>query len=133
MFESSRQSGFTLMETVVAMGVFAVGLMGLAMMTSGLMSNNAVARQRTVATQLARNKMETLGRSDYSEISGALEEKLDASGFSGNGVFRREILVEEKAEPVCKEVTITVAWEEKGKHRVALIRLHQRLPWLAMH
>jgi prepilin-type N-terminal cleavage/methylation domain-containing protein len=120
MFESSQQSGFTLMETVVAMGVFAVGLMGLAMMTSGLMSNNSIAHQRAVATQLAQNKMEMLGREEYEEIAGSLEEKLDASDTSGSGVFSREVSVEERTDPVCKEVTVKVLWEAKGKRRVVL-------------
>lgn len=120
MIETSRQSGFTLLETVIAMGVFAVGLMGLAMMTSGLMENNMVARQRSVATRLAQNKIESLGRSEYSEIFDAVEVKLDASGLSGDGVYRREVVVEEKEEPACKEVTVTVSWEEKGEHWVVL-------------
>jgi len=120
MFESSQQSGFTLMETVVAMGVFAVGLMGLAMMTSGLMSSNSIAHQRAVATRLAQNKMEMLGRDEYAEIAGSLEEKLDASDTSGGGVFCREVAVEERTDPVCKEVTVKVLWKAKGKRQVVL-------------
>lgn len=120
MFESSQQCGFTLMETVVAMGVFAVGIMGLALMTSGLMSSNSIAHQRAVATQLAQNKMEMLSRDEYAEIAGSLEEKLDASGTSDDGVFCREVSVEERTAPVCKEVTVKVLWEAKGKRQVVL-------------
>lgn len=120
MIERHGLSGFTLLELVFAMALFAVGLLGLTMMTSGLMSNNAAAHRRAIATQLGQNKLETLRGYDYSEISGSLELNMDASDNSGGGIFRREVAVEEKAAPVCKEVTVTVSWEAKGEHEVVL-------------
>jgi prepilin-type N-terminal cleavage/methylation domain-containing protein len=116
----NRQSGFTLLEMIIAMGLFAVGIMGFYRMTSGLMENNASARNRADATHLCRSKLETLGRGDYSEIVGGVEEKLDASGVSGRGVFKREVAVDENRAPAYKEVTVTVSWEAKGGHRVVL-------------
>lgn len=115
-----REDGFTLLEMVIAMGLFAVGLLGLALMSSGLVTSDLMAHQRTVATQLAKNKMEILGKSDYSMVSGSEEKKLDASEISGGGVFERKVTVEEKTEPPRKEVTVKVSWELKGVHRVVV-------------
>ncbi len=115
-----HQNGFTLVELVVAMGLFAVGLMGLCLMTSGLMNCNMMARQRDSAARLAQNALEKLSQSDYTEIDASLEENLDAAENSGSGVFRREVAVEEKTDPECKVVTVTVSWRAGGIHKVVL-------------
>lgn len=120
MVRFSKQSGFTLMEMVVAMGIFAVGMLGACLMASGLINSNASARNRADATQLAQNKLETLGRGEYSVIVDDLEENIDAAGVSGSGIFQREVVVVEKASPRCKEVMVKVSWQAKGSHRVEL-------------
>lgn len=115
-----REGGFTLMEMVISMGLFAVGLLGLTLLSTGLVTSNLSARRRAVATQLAKSKMETLGGSDYSEVNDGLEEELDASGVSGNGIFERQVVVTEKAAPRRKELTVTVSWQLKGEKRVVV-------------
>lgn len=120
MIAFSRQSGFTLLEMVIAMGLFAIGLLGLSLMSSGLVGNNTAARNRADAARLGQNALETLGRIQYAEIIDCIEENLDAAGVSGGGVFQREVAVVEKTAPVCKEVTVTVSWWQKGEHRVVL-------------
>jgi len=120
MISLNRQGGFTLVEMVIAMGLFAIGILGLCLMSSGLMENNTSARNRAGATQLARNKLEALFQDKYDEIADSIEENLDGAGVSGGGVFRREVTVEENGAPVCKEVTVTVSWQVKGAHRVVL-------------
>ena len=49
------QRGFTLVEVMVAMVIFSVGLLGLAGLQSLGMTNNQTAYNRTVAMQLASN------------------------------------------------------------------------------
>jgi len=49
------QHGFTLVEVMVAMVIFSVGLLGLAGLQSLGMTNNQTAYNRTVAMQLASN------------------------------------------------------------------------------
>lgn len=48
-----RQSGFTLLEVLVAMVVLSIGLLGLAGLMASSMRNNQSAYQRTQATWLA--------------------------------------------------------------------------------
>jgi prepilin-type N-terminal cleavage/methylation domain-containing protein len=115
-----KQKGFTLLEMVVAMGLFTVGMLGLCLTTSCMINNNLAARNQADATQLARNKLEALGQAGYSEIVNGLETHLDAAGDSGAGIFQREVAVVEKASPLCKEVAVAVTWEAKGAHGVVL-------------
>lgn len=55
---NDRNSGFTLIETVIAMFILAIGILGIVklQMTSSL--GNVTARNVTAATNLARNKLE---------------------------------------------------------------------------
>lgn len=46
-------SGFTLLEVMIALVIFSIGLLGLAGMQSAGMRNNQISYARTVATQLA--------------------------------------------------------------------------------
>ena len=115
-----KQDGFTLLELVIAMGLFASGLLGLVLLTSNLMTHNMTARHHAAAIQLARNKIEMLRRNAYSEIVDSMEQKLDPSDNSGKGIFSREVIVEENGDPAFKEVTVTVTWRLKREHRVTL-------------
>jgi prepilin-type N-terminal cleavage/methylation domain-containing protein len=115
-----KQDGFTLLELVIAMGLFASGLLGLTLLTSSLMANNMTARHHAAATQLAQNKIEMIRQNAYSGIIDGTEPKMDASGTFGSGVFTREVTVEENEDPAFKQVTVTVSWRSKGEHRVVL-------------
>jgi prepilin-type N-terminal cleavage/methylation domain-containing protein len=115
-----RNDAFSLLEVVIAMGLFAIGLMGVSLMSSGLMDSNRNARHRNEALQLARNCLETLRQGEYAVITDSIETGVDAGGNLGSGIFKREVVVEGKTGPACKEVTVTVSWWSGGEHRVVL-------------
>lgn len=48
-----RQQGFTLLEVMIALVIFSIGLLGLAGLQGVAVRNNQVAFSRTVASQLA--------------------------------------------------------------------------------
>lgn len=50
---NSKHNGFTLLEVMIAMVIFSIGLLGLAGMQSAGIRNNQVSYARTIATQLA--------------------------------------------------------------------------------
>ena len=120
MSTSLQQDGFTLLELVIAMGLFACGLLGLALLTSDLMTCNMTARHHATAIQLARNKIEMLRQDAYSGIVDGMETNVDVSGNAGSGIFSREVAVEENDDPAFKQVSVTVSWWLEGEHRVTL-------------
>ncbi len=53
----SRQSGFTLIEVVVAVAIVALGLMAVSRVVHDTVNNSAYLRDRTLATWIADNRL----------------------------------------------------------------------------
>jgi len=56
----NNQNGFTLIEVMTAMAIFAIGILGVAKMQLLAIEGNSNARGLTEASNLAQNKMEEL-------------------------------------------------------------------------
>ncbi|MFL5355307.1 prepilin-type N-terminal cleavage/methylation domain-containing protein [Archangium sp.] len=81
---TSRNRGFTLLETIVALAILALALMAIFDINSGAVSNHAYAKKLTVATLLARSKMTDLEQKLYDE--GFSNDDDEESGdFSSDG------------------------------------------------
>lgn len=59
-----RESGFTLIEVVLAMAILAVGLLGLGMMQAYFAEGNARSRQIIYATDILVDKIEEMAAID---------------------------------------------------------------------
>jgi len=57
---SRAQHGFTLLEVMIAMAIFAVGILAVSAMQINSINQNAGARMQTEATSLASDAMERL-------------------------------------------------------------------------
>lgn len=66
-----KQSGFTLLEVLVAMLVLSIGLLGLAGLMASSMRNNQSAYHRTQATWLAYDMLDRLRANRAGALSGA--------------------------------------------------------------
>ncbi|HMG36456.1 MAG TPA: hypothetical protein VKM94_21145 [Blastocatellia bacterium] len=121
---ATSESGFTLIEAVIAMLVTVVGLVSLAGMFMLAMKTNASSRNFTTATTLAQDKLEQLGADSFQKlvdpakmtanpdrkgtddayIAGNLER--DATGADGSYYYDKIILAgRDDVEP---EGTVTV-------------------------
>jgi prepilin-type N-terminal cleavage/methylation domain-containing protein len=58
--DEKRQRGFTLLETMVALGVFAIVTLGVVPLLGSALKGSALARSQTVAQQAGRNMMERI-------------------------------------------------------------------------
>lgn len=116
----NQNAGFTLLEVVIALCLFSIGLMGISVLSAGLIKGNMASNQRTVAVQLARNKMEALISMEYSDVEDSLEKLLNASETIGLGIYNREVTVNEFNDPNFKNVTVAVTWTSAGEHREAI-------------
>lgn len=74
-----KQSGFTLLEVLVAMLVMAIGLLGLAGLTTSSMRNNLSASHRTQATWMAYDIVDRMRANRTSAVTGAYATPMGAA------------------------------------------------------
>ena len=68
--KSSGKRGFTLVEVLVALVIFMLGIMGVMGMQYLAVRGNAVSRELRVATNLAQSLLEQGQGMDYADITG---------------------------------------------------------------
>jgi len=68
---SMKQSGFTLLEILVAMLVLAIGLLGLAGLMTSSMRNNLSASHRTQATWMAYDIVDRMRANRVNAVAGS--------------------------------------------------------------
>jgi type IV pilus assembly protein PilV len=108
---SGVDSGFTLIETLIAMAVFAIGILAVGSMQISSVHNNASARMRTEALILASEKVEELmSLPDYND---PLLSDVTHSDVSANNIYCIEWDVDEDYPlPSTKTVTLSVRWTD---------------------
>ncbi len=101
--------GFTLIEILIAVSLLAIGLLGMAGLTVGIMKGNSVSNQVTTATALAQDRMEDIKRLGYSKAIAASEGYNSMSGYSS---YKRDTVIDVDTPSVgMKTVTVTVSWD----------------------
>lgn len=102
--------GFTLVEVVVAMLIGTVGLLALAGVLVKVMKSNQRATDISVATTLARQKIEQIKLTEYNYVLDQTEYSLDETGREASGgKYTRETRVTANAAGYnTKTVDVTV-------------------------
>jgi len=92
--QTNTSNGFTLLEVMIAMVIFSIGLLGLAGIQAVAIQNNNSAYTRTVSMQLAYNMTDVLRASTdgtgnistaYDSVSTAIPGTAPASCIQKNG------------------------------------------------
>lgn len=134
----SDQSGFTLIEVIVAISVLTVGLLGVATMQSSAIRENYLSSNVTTALTLAEFKMEDLLNRQFTDSvlddndatnNGNLTsittldhplELVDDDGTVGAGIYQRYWNIADNTPATNnKTLAVIVTWDN-NKHRVTL-------------
>lgn len=145
---NGNQKGFSLIEILIAMAVFAFGILAVAAMQIKAIQGNSFAEGMTEATNVAQNKMEELIALPYDDVQ--LDDANDdrdagldkptndevlafgnvliaADGVAGSPDYAqiindgtRNYYVYWNVNPGIRSKTISVivAWDERGMHRI---------------
>ena len=112
-------AGFTLLELMIAMFVFTIGVLATLSMQVAALKSNGMARETTEAASLAADMVEQLSPLDYDQAE-ELGEGNHAAGDIGN--YAISYLIQRDAiVPDTMLITVTVAWSSLGRQRTVSI------------
>lgn len=100
----SNLNGFTMIELMVAVAILAMAILGIVQAYSVSFMVMADARDRTVATNYAQEKMEEIRNKHFEDITD--EILTDISGTK----FKREVDVDDEVVGELIKVTTIVSW-----------------------
>jgi len=115
-----QQSGFTLIEVLMAMVIVSIGLLGTAVLTMGIMGSNKSSSEVTMATTLAQDELEEIRNEgfDTAPAVGAADSDSGYGTISGYTSFRRVVStasVGSLPSTDTKAVTVTVYWDNNNR------------------
>jgi type IV pilus modification protein PilV len=67
--KAGNHDGFTIIEVVIAMAIFAIGILAVASLQVATINGNSSARKITEAVTLAENRLETMMNLPYAGIT----------------------------------------------------------------
>lgn len=118
MHRSNPSAGFTILEAVIAIFVFSVGVLAILNMQISSIQANRKAKRMSEATAIASSMVSELRSIDYKSASlegdseeGAVYNMDDTGSYSRSYRVRRIAPLEGNAAVI----TITVSWLDKGK------------------
>jgi prepilin-type N-terminal cleavage/methylation domain-containing protein len=119
--------GFTLIEVLIAIAVFSVGILAVASMQLVNTQNNTTANIMTQATMLARAQMEQLANSDIAASADLTpgthadpNNPIDENGAAG-GIYTRTWTVAAGSGPSSREIEVRVNWNRRGQNRTVVL------------
>lgn len=104
-----RQSGYLMIEIMIAMAIFAIGFLAVGTMVLHTTRNNTTGNIATQATMLAIDQMERLKTQAVADMS---------SGNDNPGIFSRTWTVTDLlGSGTSREIEVVVSWNRMGQSR----------------
>jgi type IV pilus assembly protein PilV len=111
--------GFTLIEILIALAIFSIGILGVAKLQLWNVKNNTTGNITTIATMMARAKIDEQKGKSLSEMSNGVEHNIDANGEPG-GIFNRDCTVLPLGLTQ-SQIDVTVSWKRRGQNRSVVL------------
>lgn len=109
-------AGFTIISVLIAISIFAIGVLAVASMQTDASRLNRSATLRSMALSVASEEMDIVMAQDYFTI-GNDNYVVDREGFT----FDVEInVIDDDPIPDTKTVTVTVEWTDRGEQTITL-------------
>lgn len=117
--------GFTLIEILVSLAIFSIGILAVAKMQIWNVNNNSNSNITTIATMLAREKLEWMKGLDLTDTDMATgadaDNPIDANGDPG-GIFTRNwVVTDPDGEDDTRQIVMRVSWTRQGKTRQVVL------------
>lgn len=111
-----KEAGFTLVEVLVTISIFAVAALGLAIGAVTVMRGNQMSYYQTIATNLAQDKLEELKGATTANIkSGNDSPKAGPITFS-----RSWTVTANQPTTGVNKIDVTISWTDYISHNVTV-------------
>ena len=119
----NRQQGFSLIEVVIALAIFSIGILAIAQLQISAVRNNTNGNLATQATMLAEAQVENLkNTSNVTLLADSVESGIDRSGASGGIYTRTTAITNPMGGDFSRQIQVTVQWVRDGRLRRVILR-----------
>ena len=109
----SSDAGFSLIDALIGISIFAIGLLAVASMQFYSVRNTTIGDLRSQATMLANQKIEEIKTIAFDDLpANQVEDNIDAKGNPG-GIFSRTTTITTPPAPFdtdVRQVRVEVDW-----------------------
>ena len=122
--QPAGNKGFTLIEVLITMAIFSIGVLAVASMQYWSVRNTASGNIMTTATNLARSQMETLKSvPDITTLANGADPNnpIDADGNPGGPFTRTWVVTNPLGGSGTRQLQVTVGWGRYGQNRNAVL------------
>ena len=120
----NRAAGFTLIEVLIGLAIFTIGILAVASMQYWSVHNTTAGNILTQATHLARAQMENMkNASDMTTLTSASDANnpMDEDGNPG-GIFTRSWAVTNPlGGSTSRQIQVSVSWSRLGRNRSVVL------------
>jgi len=107
-------NGFTMIELMVAVAILAMAILGISQAYSVSFMGMADARDRTVATNYAQEKMEDIKNEPFGEIVDDPANPDDPPADIPGTKFKRKVTVADEIANELKKVDTVISWNDRN-------------------
>ena len=111
-----KSGGFTLLEILIALIIFSIGILALATLTVTATKTGSYGGRMTEAVTFAQDKLEELKTNSWDKIVSGMDQETGPTGM----YYTRNWKVLEKETRNLKTVSITIEWNDPAHHSISL-------------
>jgi type IV pilus assembly protein PilV len=117
-----KSDGFTLLEILIALIIFSIGILALTSLTVTATRTGSYGGRMTEAVTFAQDKLEELKANSWEKIVSGGDQKTGPTGIN----YTRNWKVLEKETRNLKTVSITIDWKDRADHSISLFTVISR-------
>ena len=118
--------GFTLIEILIAVAIFSIGILAVAKMQLWNVKNTTTGNLTTMATMLGRAQIEVLkGTANVTSLPTGVtpdpDNPIDADGNPGGIFTRRWTVTNPLGGNATRRIDVEVSWNRRGQNRSVVL------------